>query len=454
MKLYDHQLLFVQDIRASLAKHKKVIARADTGYGKTVCLSHIVNQCKGHVLIIVHRRELLRQTQKTLDKMGCDDYTLATVQSLKDFPIPSLLIVDECHLSMAKTFRSVIEKCPYVIGFTATPCRLDGQPLGELYNDIVESKNIKWLINNGYLSDFDYHVPHIPNMSGAKKSMGDYAISDVLSAMDGKVLSNAIDKYLTLECRYTMAFCASIQHSKNFVDMCLARGINAVHIDGSMTDKQRKEAILSFADKGGIISNVNICVEGFDLSAQTDRGITIESVLILRPTQSLALHRQIIGRALRRKPTKAQIMDFAGNVMRHDMPDSDIQWSLHGKTKRESDTIAIQRCPDCFMVHKPSPVCLYCGYIYQPDGKIIEEIDGELLVIDSDTWHQARREQVQKAKTLEELLKIEKARGYKMWWSENTYAKKHGRRPSLEETAQARGYSEQWLWNAKRVRRG
>lgn len=456
MKPYPHQTSFIQDIRASLAKHKRVIGCASTGAGKTVCIGDIINRARGHVIVTVHRRELLRQTQKTLDIMGCSNYTLTTIQTLtkQDFEIPSLLIVDECHLSMAKTWRSVIEKCPYVIGFTATPCRLDGQPLGELYNDIVYAKDMKWLIQKGFLSEYKYHAPYVPDMKGVRKSMGDFAISDTLERMSGKVLSNALDKYLEIcgECKYTMAFCVNVAHSKELVERATSMGINAVHIDGTMTEKQRKEAIQCFADKGGILSNVNITTEGFDLSAQVNQDITVEAVLILRPTQSLALHRQIVGRALRRKPRPAHILDFAGNVQRHDFPDDFVEWSLDGKTRRESDTISIQRCPDCFMVQRPSPICMMCGHVFQADGRIIEEIDGELLVIDSDTWHSARREQVQKAHTLEELVKIEKARGYKMWWSENIYAKKYGKRPSIEETARVRGYNDAWIWRQRKVR--
>jgi len=454
VQLYQHQTSFINDIRTSLIKHKKVIACASTGMGKTVCIGDIVNRAKKHVIITVHRRELLRQTQKTLDIMGCANYTLTTIQTLtkKDFTEPSLLIVDECHLSMARTWKRVIDKCEYVIGFSATPCRLDSRPLGDIYKGLVEAKSMPWLIENGFLSKYDYYAPHIPTMP--KGSTKEYATADILSAMNGKVLSNAVEKWCKYTKQgYTVVFCPTVEHSKLTAKVFTKNGIPAEHIDGSMSDKQRKEAIERFVDNGGVLCNVNLLIEGFDLSAQTNKDITVENVVILRPTKSLSLFRQMVGRALRKKDKPAVILDMAGNLQLHGMPDDVIQWSLDGKTKRESDALSIQRCPTCFHIQKPSPVCWSCGHVFQADGKQIQEIDGTLVVIDSDTWRDARREQVRKATTLKELVAIEKARQYKNRWAECRYEEKHGTRPTIEETAKARGYSSQWVWQAKKRRR-
>lgn len=416
----------------------------------------------------VHRRELKRQTVNTFDKFGVEGAEIETIQTLtnKEFTPPSVLIVDECHLSMAKTWKSVIQKCidagTYVIGLTATPCRLDGQPLGELYNDIVYAKDMKWLIKNKYLSTYKYMAPHIPNMQSAKKSMGDYSKASITEIMDGKVLSDAIGHYRN-ECngKRIIAFCASIEHSKHLVEVAHKQGVNANHLDGTMGDKERQAAIKSFAALGGILSNVNICTEGFDLAAQIDSDITVEGVILLRPTQSLALHRQMVGRALRKKYYPAIILDMAGNYERHGFPDDMVSWSLKGKNKRDSDTLSIQRCPDCFHIQKPSPVCSMCGHVFKADGKVIEEIDGCLYAIDSETWHDARRKELANAKTYKDFAVIGSKRG---WKEKDIYAeyRKHGGESlkqsidGWEEIADAHGHSRQWAsikYNYVRSRR-
>lgn len=457
MKLYSHQETFVNDIRRSLGKHKAIIARADTGMGKTVIAGYIA--LKADVLMTVHRKELKRQTIQTFEKMGAVA-RVETVQSLirTDFTPPKILIVDECHLSMSKTFQRVIKKCldagSYVLGLTATPCRLDGRPLGETYKAMVAAPDMKWLIENKYLSNYNYHAPYVPDMQGAKKRAGDYATSDILSIMNGKVIANALDLW-SKRCpnARTIAFCASIEHSKQLVVKAKEKGIHAVHIDGTFSDKKRKEAIMSFVENRGILSNVALLTEGFDLSAQVNQDITIEAVMLLRPTQSLALHRQTIGRALRKKSYPAEILDFAGNVQRHGLPDDNIPWTLEGKIKKQSDAISIQRCPSCFHVQRPASKCSDCGHIFEADGKIIEEIAGELVLIDTNAWHSARARQVKEASTLEELVKIEKSRCYKVGWAEINYEKKNGNRPTLEDRAEARGYSQAWVWKAKQRNR-
>ena len=443
INLYPHQEEFMGAIRKALMTHKSIIARAPTGMGKTILAAFIADRTD--VLMTVHRKELLRQTETVVKGRICMIQTLTR----HDFIPPKVLIVDEAHLSMAKTWQSVIRKCldagSLVIGLTATPCRLDGRPLGDIYEAIVESKNEQWLINNGYLSNYTYYVPHIPNMSGARKSKGDYALNDVLTAMNGRVIDDAVGKYKLLASgKRTITFCASIEHSKQTVEAFKAQSIPAEHIDGTMTDNARREAIQRFADNGGIISNVNIMTEGFDLSAQIGRDITVEAVMILRPTASLALHRQMIGRALRRKPYPAIIMDFAGNVERHGFPSDAIEWTLKGKSKRLSDAISIQRCPDCFHVQKPAPICGACGYVFTADGKIIDEVAGELCVIDSVEWNRARRREVDEARTYPELVKIEKSRHYKVGWAEHQYKNKYGIQVSGQDTITVRGYSPWW----------
>lgn len=470
IKLWDHQEEFVNNIREGLRRNKRIIARADTGFGKTVCAAEIARRCKGTVITAVHRKELKRQTLKTYNKFGlCENMNgspkaiVNTIQTLvkQDVNTPVLIMLDECHLSMAKTWQKFLDRFPnaYVIGWTATPQRLDGQPLGSIYDEIIDSKSVKWLMDNKFLSKYDYYAPYLPDLSKVKKKMGDYSIEDLNIAMGGKIIDDAIGKYKDIcNGKRVIAFCPSIMNSKLMQKKAEEQGVNCYHIDGTMNDKDRQKAISDFANNGGILTNVSICTEGFDLSAQIDRDITVEGVMLLRPTHSLALYRQMVGRALRKKDYSAVILDFAGNFQRHGFPDTEVKWSLEGKVKRNSDDISIQRCPDCFHVQKPSVSCEMCGHLFEADGRVIEELSGELVLIDSEEYVEAEKREYAAAKTLEDFVKIEKRKSYKVGWAEQSYKLKNGvwlksTDDGLRYIAKVRGYSSGWIWQQKKYRR-
>ena len=149
------------------------------------------------------------------------------------------------------------------------------------------------------------------------------------------------------------------------------------------------------------------------------------------------------------------MLDHVNNYQRHGMPDDVREWSLDGgltKSKRgQQSTIAIKRCPRCFFAHSPALKCPNCGYVYEPDGKDIKEIAGELVLLGSQEYRQAQKKEVIIASTLKELVRIEKERGYKKYWAERQWQMKTGKNlwnslDGLEEIATARGYSNGWAW--------
>jgi superfamily II DNA or RNA helicase len=177
---------------------------------------------------------------------------------------------------------------------------------------------------------------------------------------------------------------------------------------------------------------VELITTGFDLSSQVGRNVPVETVILLRPTMSLALYIQMVGRALRRKPYPAIILDHAGNVQRHGLPDDEREWSLEGRTKATVKKAVEVRppltCEGCFnQIRRPAPqTCPHCGAELGMKARKIEETEGNLVEIDDsarEALRLARKKEQANAQTLEELIALGTARGYKnpTGWAKNLH---------------------------------
>jgi DNA repair protein RadD len=165
-----------------------------------------------------------------------------------------------------------------------------------------------------------------------------------------------------------------------------------------------------------VLVNVRLFTEGFDLAAQVGRDVVIECVLDYAPTQSLALHLQKHGRGLRRDDKPHVLLDLVGGFSRLGLPDDEREWSLEGrvKDKRAADQEEKTRtCPTCFASHNPAPVCPECGHVYEVQSRKVEEVDGDLEEIDVAAMRQKRVVEQAKAQTLEDLIRLATARGYR-----------------------------------------
>lgn len=145
----------------------------------------------------------------------------------------------------------------------------------------------------------------------------------------------------------------------------------------------------------------------------------------MRPTHSLTLHLQQIGRSLRTSPGKdhAVILDHVGNTLRHGLPDDEREWTLKSRPKKKkslaSPEVKIKQCPVCFGVHEPGPSCPYCGHVYEVAAREVEQVEGELRELsaaDRARMKWVKQQEVRRARTKEELEKIARERGYKPGW--------------------------------------
>lgn len=459
ISLYPHQDQFIRDLRLAMMTADSVLGQAMTGFGKTVVASAIAHSAtsKGkRVIFTVHRGNLMDQTARTFREFGIphtfiaagtryEDHHQVAVASintltrrLERIPAPDLLVIDEAHLALAATWAKAInfyrERGTKILGFTATPRRLDGRPLSDLFDRLVLGPSPRWLIDNGFLSDFRAFAPSEVDLTGVKKKMGDYDLAALEAAVNKPSLTgDAARHYLKLaKGTRALAYCVSIKHSESVAAHFNEQGIPAAHIDGTTPRAEQRRIIGAFADgEIHVLCNVDLLTTGFDLSAQAGREVPVETIIGLRPTASVALHLQMLGRGLRRKPYPAIFLDHAGNLKRHGFPDDEWEWTLAGQPKRgkpEKATDAVTRhCPECHALHRPAPTCPECGHEYPVQSRRIEQVDGTLTEIRADDRRlQARREQ-SACRSLEDLKDLAAARGYSQKWAEHVWAARQNR---------------------------
>lgn len=420
--------------RAGLSKVVIVLA---TGGGKTVLGSFMTNGSSKRGLVcwwLVHRRELLMQASRTFHSLGIEHglimggrstdpncrVQIGSIQTvarrLDRLPAPDLIVFDEAHHAGAAQWQQVWAAFPdaKVIGLTATPWRLDGKGLGNWYDHMVLGPSTADLIEAGSLSAYKLYAPSSPDMAGVATSMGDYKRDQLSTLMDKpSITGDAVQHYLRL-CRgkRAVAFAVSIEHSRHIAEQFRAAGVPAEHVDGTQAHEDRDAAVARFvAGETLILTNAELFGEGFDVPA-------IEASILLRPTQSLSLYLQQVGRALRPAPGKSHaiILDHAGNSLRHGLPDDPREWSLEDRQKRkkgEGNGNPVRQCPECFFVYRPAPACPACGHGAPSQGRQVEQVEGVLQEVDPSVIRAQRKQEERRAKTVDDLIRLGQQRGYK-----------------------------------------
>lgn len=451
IRLYPQQEEGVNKLRQALKCFNSVVLQSPTGSGKTIIASYIVQNAnlKGkNVWFICHRDELLFQTSETFNSLGIDhgfiaakykaDFTkqnqvcsiLTLKNKLQSVPVesyPNIIIYDECHHILSKSWSDVKNTFDHKvkhIGLTATPWRLNGDGLGQEFEYMVDGPKVKWLIENKYLSEYDYYAPPsgVELQEKGNVFAGDYKTAYLNSVIDKpKIIGKAVEHYKKY-CPDTkcILYAPSVELSKKFAKQFNDNGIPALHLDAKTKPKDRSQACRDFADdKIKVLCNVDLFSEGFDLAAHAGKNVTIESVILTRPTMSLVLFLQQVGRALRMKNYPATIIDMVGNVFKHGTPCMDRDWSLEGRAKKPRSKAgekleSAKQCDKCYFVHDVGkPKCPACGHVYEVKPRVIEQSEGELSKIDKKAISKQKEDERKACDTLDDLIKLGRSRGYK-----------------------------------------
>lgn len=460
--LWDHQQTAVEDLRGAFRRGSRApLLVMPTGAGKTVCFSYIAYQAaaKGsRILLLAHRRELVLQISKALNLFGIGHGKIMPDQTETGHPVQvasistlvrrlypgkyrfDLIVIDEAHHAVTGSgLGSILEALPDAkrLGVTATPCRLDGRGLGVdaagYFDALVEGPTVLELIEAGYLARPVVYAPPAGcevDLSTVKVTGGDYNLGQLAEAMDKTPLTgDAVAHYRRL-CpgAPALAFCVTVEHAVHVARQFQEAGYQAAMLDGDTPDFRRDQMIRDLGTGAlQVLASCNVVSEGTDIPI-------VAAAILLRPTASYALAMQQMGRVLRTYPgkDKALILDHAGNTRRHGLPTEPGNWSLASKPRRKPDpNLKLTKdCSDCgALLAMTARTCPECGCVFEwarTDSafEVPPTVAGELEEIDAVALARERKQEVDRAKTLDDLRAIGRARGYKDGWAWHAWNEK------------------------------
>lgn len=460
-----------------LEGRRRVIIVLPTGGGKTVVMSAIIHSARRNfnskILIVVHSIELINQAVAELEEWGITEIgvirsndrryaplmpvQVASIQTLSRRDIewfqPSLVFVDECHRAAADTYMAnVFDAYPDAIhfGLTATPCRKDGRPLGRAFGGPYDALEVAAHYSDLIAAKFIveprcFTIPEKPDLANLHTVAGDYNMDELEEVMMGEALVGGILKrWQELHDhggtkRPTVIFATSIKHSKEIAKLFQDSGVTIAHLDGTTPDEVRRSMLarLSTGDLQAI-TNVGVLEEGWNCPPA-------KCGILARPTKSLRLYMQQVGRFLRpccgcghtpidhnlgacmkcgclvMQLVTPLILDHAGNFDRHGAPHEDRLWKLDEATKAKPQAGNFKVCPDCYAyIASHLRECPHCEHSFarQMEEQKMREVNVPLV----------EREQAidPRRRDFDAFFEEARKKGYKPTWASVRYKEKYG----------------------------
>lgn len=419
LRPYQHRALEHLDAAFAAGKRAPLVV-APTGSGKTVLAAEIIRRHGGRALFLAPRRELVHQTCRKLEDIGLHygvllagdrrmnlyqavqvasiDTAIARIVRRDRLVMPDfeLVLVDEAHLSITRRRLELLDHWPGArrVGLTATPIRKDGRALGLIYDVLIEVATPAELVASDYLVTARYFSVSEPDLSRVATVGGDFHQGELAVAMNQPgLVGDIVGTWLQHAGeRRTVVFASSIEHSVALAAQFREQGVVAEHVDAG-TPQHERDALFSRFRSGEtqVLTNCFLASYGFDLPE-------LDCIVLARPTKSLMLYLQMLGRGLRPASGKADclVLDHAGNVRRHGFATDDRFWTLDGTRELDAhqlreragrDEDRLLTCPDCRCAFTGARSCPECGYYFAPKGRIVQTLDGELVEVGHNLDH-------------------------------------------------------------------
>jgi len=411
MALRDYQIKAVKEVENTFINDNRCMLGMGTGSGKTYTFCEIakrffLSEIK-KVLILVHRKELLDQTYRSLGERcfkieaGVDsipnsfDYYVGMVETVNNrmnkMPEIGLVIIDEAHIGNFNKLDFFENEDVKILGVSATPTSSNYIPLSSLYKNLVTPITIRNLISRGFLvpaNCWSYASESIEENSkswGYNNSSGDYQTGKMGQFYSSsKMVETVVDAYWKHSAgKQTIIFNVNIEHNLEVFKRLKQENLNVYSIDSTIKSKKERDKIIEDfkKDKHGIMCNVGVLTTGFDCPS-------IDTVILNRSTQSLILYLQMIGRGARISTGKKdfKVLDLGNNVKKHGFYEDWRDWDkLFTESKTKGDGEApVKECPECgYLCHTAVRECPGCGYYFEKEDDKGERSD-ELIKLKSD----------------------------------------------------------------------
>ena len=364
--LRDYQKEICEKVNEAFEVHRSVMMQMPTGTGKTVVLASLVKQylhadANSSVLIVAHRIELIEQTGAFLSHFGIDygviaggkrptvfkRVMVASVQTLSknlDLSLsPSLVVIDEAHHALAKTYQQLWTTWPEAkfLGLTATPYRMSGEGFTDLFDVLVDSWSIKQFIADGWLSPYDYYSirpdsEEQQKIDALKKrgADGDFQLKELREKLDVRPsIARLFESFerLALD-KKGIIYAIDIAHAEHIAEYYRLQGVSAQAISSKTPPAVRRQLLSQFKEQQApdhpnalqILVSVDLFSEGFDCP-------DVEFIQLARPTLSLTKYLQMVGRGLRpyRGKRCCTIIDNVGLYRSFGLPSADRDWCAY-----------------------------------------------------------------------------------------------------------------------------
>jgi DNA repair protein RadD len=403
IKLREYQIEALKIIKDKWeAGVKGVCLWAPTGSGKGVILSYLLEEAARagqRAIFVVRGRNLVGQGSRRLScphgvlmanhrqfdpKSSIQVCSIDTMRSRKSWPPADIVVIDEIHFAGADSYIELASHYPdaRILGVSATP--YTEKPLTHLCQEIVQTCSIQSLIDQGHLVPPRYFAPNRPSLAQVHKTGGEFKEDELEEIMiRPKLVGDVVKHYIAKgQGRPCLCFAVSVKHSTALAEEFAWNGVSSAHMDATTPDDVRQR-IFEEHRTGSVqvIVNVGVCTTGIDLP-------WCSCISVARPTMSLILNDQMLGRGTRPAPGKSDfvILDHAGNINRHGFITDEREATLTGtgkKGKSKDGDEAVKTCPNCFAVcPRNETECPECGFEFGGDKKrtIITE-DGELVEV-------------------------------------------------------------------------